>query len=172
MLQFHEHIITELLDDPQNGSGLVVLSSGLFLPRLIAAILLLHTPSQGTILILSPHQPFFKSQLLHHFHPNPNPEISADLPSHYRHSLYTSSNVFFITPRILIVDLLTSKLPTSQIAGIIIPTVHAPIETSIEAFIVHREVCSLNNHVKEGAESYLGLFTSLTQPFFIILDFF
>ncbi|KAM1010654.1 hypothetical protein ACFX2C_046106 [Malus domestica] len=111
MLQFHEHIITELLDDPQNGSGLVVLSSGLFLPRLIAALLLLlHTPSQGTLLILSPHQPFFKSQLLHHFHPNPIPEISADLPSHHRHSLYTSSNVFFITPRILIVDLLTSKL--------------------------------------------------------------
>ncbi|KAM1236581.1 hypothetical protein FF1_037652 [Malus domestica] len=136
MVQFHEHIITELLDDPQNGSGLVVLSSGLSLPRLIAALLLLHTPSQGTLLILSPHQPFFKSQLLHHFHPNPIPEISADLPSHHRHSLYTSSNVFFITPRILIVDLLTSKLPTSQIAGIIIPTVHSLTETSTEAFIV------------------------------------
>ncbi|XP_021813564.1 DNA repair endonuclease UVH1 isoform X1 [Prunus avium] len=136
MVQFHEHIITELLDDPQNGSGLVIVSAGLCLPKLISTLLLLHTPSQGTLLILSPHQPSFKSQLLHHFHPNPIPEISADLPSHHRHSLYTSSNVFFITPRILIVDLLAKKLPTSQIAGLIIPTVHSLTETSTEAFIV------------------------------------
>ncbi|PQM40789.1 DNA repair endonuclease UVH1 isoform X2 [Prunus yedoensis var. nudiflora] len=136
MVQFHEQIITELLDDPQNGSGLVIVSAGLCLPKLISTLLLLHTPSQGTLLILSPHQPSFKSQLLHHFHPNPIPEISADLPSHHRHSLYTSSNVYFITPRILIVDLLAKKLPTSQIAGLIIPTVHSLTETSTEAFIV------------------------------------
>ncbi|PRQ18415.1 putative RuvA domain 2, restriction endonuclease type II [Rosa chinensis] len=137
MVQFHEHIIADLLDAPPNGTGLVILSSGLSLPKLISSLLLLHTPSQGTLLILSPHNPSsFKSQLLHHFHPNPIPEITADLPATHRNSLYSSGNPFFITPRILIVDLLTSRIPTSQIAGLVIPAVHSLSETSTEAFIV------------------------------------
>ncbi|KAK9927728.1 hypothetical protein M0R45_024897 [Rubus argutus] len=134
MVQFHEHIISDLLDDPPNGTGLVILSSGLSLPKLISSLLLLHTSSQGTLLILSPHSPSFKSQLLHHFPPNPIPEITADLPANHRNSLYSSGNVFFITPRILIVDLLTSRIPTSQIAGLVIPAVHSLTETSTEAF--------------------------------------
>ncbi|KAH1267365.1 DNA repair endonuclease UVH1 [Glycine max] len=45
MVQFHERIITELLEDT-NG-GLVVLSSGLSLSKLIPSLLILHFSSQG-----------------------------------------------------------------------------------------------------------------------------
>ncbi|KAL6175899.1 hypothetical protein ACLB2K_052537 [Fragaria x ananassa] len=123
MVQFHEHIIADLLENPPNGSGLVILSSALSLPKLIASLLLLHTPSQGTLLILSSSS--FKSQLLHHFHPHPISEITADLPAPHRASLYSSGRPFFITPRILIVDLLTSRLPSSLIAGLLLPAAHS-----------------------------------------------
>ncbi|PNX86304.1 DNA repair endonuclease uvh1-like protein, partial [Trifolium pratense] len=140
VLQFHEHIITELLEDT-NG-GLVILSSGLSLSKLISSLLLLHSSSQGTLLILSPPSSTLKSKINFHLKTlNPQfyqipAEITADLPIHHRHSLYTSGSVFFITPRILIVDLLTKKLPTSTISGLIILNAHSISETSTEAFIV------------------------------------
>ncbi|TKY70764.1 DNA repair endonuclease UVH1 [Spatholobus suberectus] len=140
MVQFHEHIITELLED-SNG-GLVVLSSGLSLSKLVSSLLLLHSSSQGTLLLLSPSSASLKSKITFHlktltpqFNQIPA-EITADLPAHHRHALYSSGNAFFITPRILIVDLLTNRLPASKIAGIVILNAHSLSETSTEAFIV------------------------------------
>ncbi|KAJ7952598.1 DNA repair endonuclease UVH1 [Quillaja saponaria] len=153
MVQFHEHIITELLDDP-NG-GLVVLSSGLSLSKLISSLLVLHTSSQGTLLLLSPSSASLKSQILHHLktHHSPTPsDITADLPAHHRHTLYLSGSIFFITARILIVDLLTNKIPTSSIAGLIILNAHSLSESSTEAFIV-RILRSLNR------EAYIRAFS-------------
>eukprot|EP00268_Persea_americana_P016571 TRINITY_DN1785_c0_g1_i2.p1 TRINITY_DN1785_c0_g1~~TRINITY_DN1785_c0_g1_i2.p1 ORF type:complete len:999 (-),score=230.25 TRINITY_DN1785_c0_g1_i2:1064-4060(-) len=146
MVGFHEHIISDLLEDP-NG-GLVVMSSGLSLHILISSLLQLHSPSQGTLLILSA-SPSQKSTILRSLslsqspnptNPNPNStipsELSFDLPSNHRQSLYSTGSIFFITPRILIVDLLTSKLPTSSIAGLLILNAHTLSDTSTEAFAV------------------------------------
>ncbi|XP_027360566.1 DNA repair endonuclease UVH1 isoform X2 [Abrus precatorius] len=139
MVQFHEHIITELLED-SNG-GLVVLSSGLSLSKLVSSLLLLHSSSQGTLLLLPPSTSL-KSRIifdLKTLNPQFNQipaEITADLPAHHRHALYSSGNIFFITPRILIVDLLTNKLPTSKISGLVLLNAHSLSETSTEAFIV------------------------------------
>ncbi|XP_030946954.1 DNA repair endonuclease UVH1 [Quercus lobata] len=135
MVQFHEQIIGELLEDP-NG-GLVVLSSGLSLPKLISSLLHLHSSTTGTLLLLSP--PSLKSLILHHHHSNhpqlPS-EISAEFPANHRLSLYSSNSIFFITPRILIVDLLSNKLSPSLISGLVILNAHSLSETSTEAFIV------------------------------------
>ncbi|KAL5750805.1 hypothetical protein ACOSP7_025408 [Xanthoceras sorbifolium] len=141
VLEFHQHIIAELLEEP-NG-GLVILSSGLSLPKLLSALLLLHSPSQGTLLLLS-SSPSLKSHLLHHL-PQPPSEITADLPASHRHSLYSSGLVFFITSRILIVDLLNNKIPTSNLAGIVILNTHALSDSSTETFIC-RIVKSLNRN--------------------------
>ncbi|KAK4400488.1 DNA repair endonuclease UVH1 [Sesamum angolense] len=130
MVQFHEHIISDLLEDPSG--GLVVLSACLGLPKLISSLLRLHDPSQGSVLILnaSPAQKNsidIDSQFS---------SITADLLLHNRLSLYTSGGIFFITARILIVDLLTQRLPTTSVAGIILLNAHSLSDTSTEAFIV------------------------------------
>ncbi|KZV32244.1 hypothetical protein F511_29423 [Dorcoceras hygrometricum] len=131
MVQFHQHIISDLLNEP-NG-GLVVLSTGLGLPKLISALLSLHDPAQGSLLLLSASSSQRSEIILNH------PEISeitSELPAHHRLSLYTSGRVFFITARILIVDLLTSRLPTTSVAGIVVLNAHSLSDTSTEAFIV------------------------------------
>ncbi|KAJ0260659.1 DNA repair endonuclease UVH1 [Hirschfeldia incana] len=144
-LKFHQQIISDLLED-SNG-GLVILSSGLSLAKLIASLLILHSPSQGTLLLLlSPASQSLKSRILHQLSSlssPPPPEITSDLPANHRHSLYSSGNPFFITPRILIVDLLTQRIPPSSLAGIFVLNAHSLSETSTEAFIV-RIVKSLN----------------------------
>ncbi|CAA7041895.1 unnamed protein product [Microthlaspi erraticum] len=144
-LKFHQQIISDLLED-SNG-GLVILSSGLSLAKLIASLLLLHSPSQGTLLLLlSPASQSLKSRILHYISSldsSPPSEITADLPANQRYSLYSSGLPFFITPRILIVDLLTQRIPVSSLAGIFILNAHSLSETSTEAFIV-RIVKTLN----------------------------
>ncbi|KAL8480361.1 hypothetical protein ACS0TY_027052 [Phlomoides rotata] len=130
MVQFHEHIISDLLEDPIG--GLVVLSAGLGLPKLISSLLGLHDSSQGSLLILNA-SPSQKTSI------DVNSQfssITADLPAHHRLSLYTSGAIVFITARILIVDLLTQRLPTTSVAGIILLNAHALSDTSTEAFIV------------------------------------
>ena len=100
MVQFHEHIITELLED-SNG-GLVVLSSGLALSKLIASLLILHSSSQGTLLLLSPSSTSLKSKIAFHLKTlNPQfyqipAEITADLLALHRHALYTSESFIWI----------------------------------------------------------------------------
>ncbi|KAG2680090.1 hypothetical protein I3760_11G082100 [Carya illinoinensis] len=143
MVRFHEQIIGDLLEDP-NG-GLVVLSSGLYLSKLISSMVLLHSSSRGTLLLLSPSNPRLKSLILHHLtgHKITVSEISADFPATHRLSLYASNSVFFVTPRIVVVDLLSRRLSPTLIAGLLILTVHSLSETSTEAFIV-RLLRSLN----------------------------
>ncbi|XP_051119359.1 DNA repair endonuclease UVH1 isoform X2 [Andrographis paniculata] len=130
MVQFHEHIIGDLLEDPSG--GLVVLSAGLGLPKLISSLLSLHDHSQGSVLILNGSVSQKNSiDVESHF-----PSITSDLPLQQRLSLYTSGGIYFITARILIVDLLTQRLPTTSIAGIILLNAHSLSDTSTEAFIV------------------------------------
>ncbi|KAJ6714912.1 DNA REPAIR ENDONUCLEASE XPF [Salix viminalis] len=162
MVQFHEHIITDLLEEPTG--GLVILSSGLSLPKLVSSLLSLHSPSQGTLLILSP-PPTLKSQILHHHNTDQNPiEITADLPSHHRLSLYTSGQICFITPRILIVDLLSNKIPTSSLAGLIILNAHSLSETSTEAFIVRILKSSTHNSNQNNSNVfYIRAFSDRPQ---------
>ncbi|MCL7022586.1 hypothetical protein MKW94_013024 [Papaver nudicaule] len=142
MVQFHEHIISDLLEeDPtsKNNGGLVILSSCLAVHKLIASLLTLHSSTEGTLLILN-STPSQRSSIIQCLelqnHTNLPLEITSELSQTHRHSLYTSSSAFFITSRILIVDLLNDKVPTSLIAGIIILNAHNLNETCTESFIV------------------------------------
>ncbi|KAL2548017.1 DNA repair endonuclease UVH1 [Forsythia ovata] len=140
MLKFYEQIIGDLLEDPSG--GLVILSGGLGLSKLISYLLHLHHPSQGSLLILSA-SPSQKSSILRNYrntlnHETPisTSEITFDLPAQQRISLYGSGGIFFVTTRILIVDLLTHRLPTTAVAGILLLNAHSLSDTSTEAFIV------------------------------------
>lgn len=144
MVQFQEHIITELLED-SNG-GLVVTSAGLGLHKIISSLFLLHHHSQGCLLILSA-TPSQKASILRNYEnvtqsqisdevQNSPAEITSDLPANQRLSLYSSGGILFITSRILIVDLLTRRLPTTAVAGLVVLNAHLLSDTSTEAFIV------------------------------------
>ena len=160
--------MAELLEEPLG--GLVVLSSGISLQSLASALLRLHSPSQGTLLLLSASDPQ-KSSILQSLSrsldetsvssftgvlsPIPG-DIPGDLPSQHRAAKYTSGAAFFVSPRILIADLLTSRCPPSAIAGIIILNAHQISDTSTESFIV-RVIRSVNK------KAYVRAFTDRPQ---------
>ncbi|XP_042418191.1 DNA repair endonuclease UVH1-like isoform X2 [Zingiber officinale] len=141
MLPFQEQVISDLLDD-RNG-GLVVVASGFPFSSLIASLLLLHHPSAGSFLLLSASEPqksaisaALRRAAPVHTDPLPFPsDLPSDLPSHHRTALYASGAALFVTPRILVADLLTSRVPPSSVATLVVLNAHRLSDTSTEAFI-------------------------------------
>ncbi|OMO95792.1 hypothetical protein CCACVL1_05267 [Corchorus capsularis] len=136
VLKFHEQIVSDLLEDP-NG-GLVILSSGLSLTKLLSCFLSFHSQSNGSLLLLhSPQLSASLKSLLLSLSPDlPLSEITAELPASNRLTLYSSNRILILSPRILIVDLLTQKAQTSLISGVIFLNTHSLSESSTESFIV------------------------------------
>eukprot|EP00887_Chlorella_sp_A99_P005233 scaffold1.g5233.t1 len=54
----------------------------------------------------------------------PPAEVTADVPSQERTSLYASHAVLFVTTRILVVDLLSSRVRPADIAGLLVLNAH------------------------------------------------
>ncbi|KAK3150185.1 hypothetical protein QOZ80_3AG0229940 [Eleusine coracana subsp. coracana] len=144
MVAFEEQVVADLVEDP-NG-GLVVLSSGLPLAS-IAAALVVHLQQQhpdpdpdpnpnvgggGCVLLLSAPDPLkarIRRRLLD-LH-----DVAPDLPAQQRASLYSSGAALFVSPRALAADLLTSRLRPSQVRALLLLSAHRSSETSSDAFI-------------------------------------
>lgn len=139
MLAFEEQVVADLVEDP-NG-GLVVLSSGLSIAS-IAAALLLHlqhvsgAAEQGGCVLLLSASDSLKAQIrrrllgLHDLH-----DVAPDLAAQQRASLYSSGAALFLSPRALAADLLTSRLHPSQVRALLLLSAHRSTETSSDAFI-------------------------------------
>ncbi|KAE8818498.1 DNA repair endonuclease UVH1 [Hordeum vulgare] len=153
MLPFEEQAVADLLEDP-NG-GLVVVSAGLPLASLAAALLLhLHhqstssspSPSSsggsgggGCFLILSApdalkdqiRRRLVESQLLQ-VH-----DVASDVPAANRRALYSSGEgaALFLTARVLAADLLTSHLLPSRVRALLLLAAHRSSDVSADAFI-------------------------------------
>ncbi|KAL6648996.1 hypothetical protein ACP70R_013220 [Stipagrostis hirtigluma subsp. patula] len=140
MLPFEEQVVADLVEDP-NG-GLVVLSSGLPLASLAAALLLhLHhqPPSAGgCILLLSAPDPL-KARIRRRLQPHDLGlqlhDVAPDLPAQQRASLYASGAALFLSPRALAADLLTSRLHPSHVRALLLLSAHRSSDTSSDAFI-------------------------------------
>lgn len=62
--------------------------------------------------------------------------VTAEMQSHVRHQEYQNGGILFVTSRILVVDLLTSTVPTHLVSGILVANAHRVTATSSEAFIL------------------------------------
>ncbi|WVZ55052.1 hypothetical protein U9M48_005766 [Paspalum notatum var. saurae] len=138
MLAFEEQVVADLVEDP-NG-GLVVLSSGLPLASIAAALLLhLHQSPPGhggCLLVLSALDPLkaricrlLQGKLLQ-VH-----DVAPDLPAQQRASLYAPGAALFLSPRALAADLLTSRILPSRVRALLLLSAHRSSDTSSDAFI-------------------------------------
>ncbi|KAJ1299244.1 hypothetical protein BS78_01G517000 [Paspalum vaginatum] len=146
MLAFEEQVVADLVEDP-NG-GLVVLSSGLPLASLAAALLLHLQQSPGDappgggggggggcLLVLSAPDPL-KSRICRLLQDKLQVhDVAPDLPAQQRASLYAPGAALFLSPRALAADLLTSRLLPSRVRALLLLSAHRSSDTSSDAFI-------------------------------------
>ncbi|EEC02787.1 DNA repair endonuclease xp-f / mei-9 / rad1, putative [Ixodes scapularis] len=135
MLEFE----TQLFLDLHNEDGLVILAKGLGIERLLLSLIKVHNDPGNLVLVLgttSQEEEFFISRL-EADNVNPLPKsITADCSTKDRNDVYLAGGVLFVTSRILVVDMLTERIPINLITGIIVYHAHKTLESCQEAFIL------------------------------------
>ncbi|XP_066015092.1 DNA repair endonuclease XPF-like isoform X2 [Pocillopora verrucosa] len=137
--EYENAMFLELMDD----DGLFVTAKGLSFERVIASFLKIHCvtsdPSSISLVLVinttDQEEDYILDELKSSDVPLPN-VITTEFTSSERESVYLSGGVLFVTSRILVVDMLTKKLPIHLVTGIVVLRAHKIIESCQEAFIL------------------------------------
>ncbi|CAK9216256.1 unnamed protein product [Sphagnum jensenii] len=138
MLGFHEQMVSELVE----ADGVTVLAAGLGLTKVLASLLRLHVQEKSDELVLLLSTSDEQRQALREELQDQDAtaalplEINNEYTSLERMQCYAKGGVFFITSRILIVDMLNERVPLSKVAGVVVNNAHRLSESCAEAFIV------------------------------------
>jgi hypothetical protein len=138
MLGFHEQMVSELVE----ADGVTVLAAGLGLTKVLASLLRLHVQEKSGELVLllstsDEQRQALREELQEQDATAALPlEINNEYTSLERMQCYAKGGVFFITSRILIVDMLNERVPLSKVAGVVVNNAHRLSESCAEAFIV------------------------------------
>jgi DNA excision repair protein ERCC-4 len=119
MLPFYTAMMEQLLEH----DGLTVLGEGLGLHKLLAAFVRLHAAQGGGLVLLLGCQDWQKRVLLQELAAAdegatpPPADVTAEMSIAERLASYAAGGCLFVTTRILVVDLLTARLPPSAVSG-------------------------------------------------------
>lgn len=127
LLPYHRAIVSSLVpdsDDPEVRDRLVVLAPGLGLRRIVATLLRVYYSRQNLVLLInaSPrdlaglNHDLGTLGLPHDFVQNLHHETAAK----QRADAYMAGGILSVTSRILIVDMLAKRIPTSLITGMVV----------------------------------------------------
>lgn len=134
-LEYHNLMLKEVV----HSDCLVVSSPGLGIERLLIQLLQVYSESGRIVFILSSStdlEDYCRSQLEDlGLTVNRLPKtITFDVNIAERLKLYSSGGCFFITSRILVVDMLSNRVPWHSMSGIIVLNAHSIIESHQDAF--------------------------------------
>ncbi|PWZ00136.1 DNA repair protein [Testicularia cyperi] len=168
LLPFHCNIVNSLVpgvdDSPDDGDALVIMARGLGLRRVVSTILRIYDgPNNLVILVnatpeeengigeelttLGVRKPGLRA--IHH-----------EMPAKQRSEIYLSGGIMSVTSRILVVDMLSKRIPTNLVTGLIVMHAEKVTPTSVEAFIarIYRQ---------ENKEGFMKAFSDNPEHFTI-----
>lgn len=130
----------QIVEDLYAQDGLLVLGRGLGLLRVLASFVRLFCSDRSLVLCLNTNEQAatvrrmvlalgLDRRLLPRV-------VDARNSLNERQQMYKRGGVFFVTARILVVDLLSNHVDPSSISGLLVNDAHRVTETSLEAFIV------------------------------------
>ncbi|KAG0301963.1 hypothetical protein BGZ98_007898 [Dissophora globulifera] len=138
-LAFQKEIVAELVAE----DGLLVMAKGLGLRNILGAFLQIYSQPQNLVLLINTNaeeEATLRDDLLR----SPSVgqggayfrSITSEQSLAERSELYRFGGVMAITSRILVMDLLTSRIPVHLVTGILVANAHRVSATSTEAFIL------------------------------------
>ena len=136
MLPFQHEVISTILED----DGLVVLGRGLGMRTVLAGALAPFCDSRGLVFILnciSEAAAVTDALRSVGVRAKDLPRVlTNEVTSAVREEMYIDGGCFFVTSRILVVDLLNRRLEPKLINGFFVHHAHRVTESSTEAFII------------------------------------
>ncbi|CAH2076241.1 unnamed protein product, partial [Iphiclides podalirius] len=124
MLPFEKQIFVDM----QERDALLVMAKGINYNKVLANLIWVYKDPGNLILVVNSsddEEKYFMTK----FNLNPLPNIGTE-----RAKSYLEGGIFFISTRILVVDLLKCRIPISHIMGIIVLRAHSVLESCQEAF--------------------------------------
>ncbi|KAF9110385.1 hypothetical protein BGX27_006437 [Mortierella sp. AM989] len=138
-LAFQKEIVAELVAE----DALLIMAKGLGLRSIIGAFLQIYSQPQSLVLLINTHaeeEATLRDDLLRSTNVGQGGayfrSITSELSLAERGDLYRYGGVMAITSRILVMDLLTGRIPVHLITGILVANAHRVVATSTEAFIL------------------------------------
>lgn len=138
-LGFHKQIFADLLEE----DGLLAMGKGLGLERIVASFVRLYCDPKRLVFVLNvrpgsdDHLHLMEDlRLLDPSMQHPPHTVAAEESAEQRGVLYLRGGVLFMSSRTLVVDLLTKRVPTHLISGLLVCQAHRVTEASTTAFIL------------------------------------
>ncbi|KAG0001137.1 hypothetical protein BGZ79_005051 [Entomortierella chlamydospora] len=138
-LAFQKEIVAELAAE----DALLIMARGLGLRSIIGAFLQIYSQPQNLVLLINTNaeeEVALRDDLLRSTNVGQGGayfrSITSELSLSERSDLYRYGGVMAITSRILVMDLLTGRIPVHLITGMLVANAHRVSATSTEAFIL------------------------------------
>ncbi|KAF9585212.1 hypothetical protein BGW38_003400 [Lunasporangiospora selenospora] len=138
-LPFQKEIVAELVAE----DALLIIARGLGLRNILGAFLQIYSQPQNLVLLIntnSDQETELRDDLCANTSQSANGlhfrTITSELSVNERADLYRFGGVMAITSRILVMDLLTNRVPVHLVTGILVANAHRVTATSTEAFIL------------------------------------
>ncbi|KAJ9479649.1 DNA repair protein RAD1 [Pseudozyma hubeiensis] len=166
LLPFHCQIVNSLVpgpdDSPDEGDALVIVARGLGLRRIVSTILRIYDSPNSLVLLVnatSEEESGIGEELTTLGVRKPGLRaIHHEMPAKQRSEMYLSGGIMSVTSRILVVDMLSKRIPTGLITGLVVLHAEKVTPTSVEAFIarIYRQ---------ENKEGFLKAFSDNPEHF-------
>ncbi|KAK6738751.1 hypothetical protein RB195_020702 [Necator americanus] len=135
ILDYEQRLMLDTMDD----DVIFVHARGLGMERLFLNHLIMYSDQKLLTIVLNTSQhdeSYFISQLKDANVPCLPKLVNADVSTKDREAVYLEGGVQFLTSRILLVDLLTDRVPVKNIAGILVYRAHQVLSSFQESFIL------------------------------------
>lgn len=145
--------------------ALLIMAKGLGLRSIVCAFLQIHSQPQNLVLLINTsaeEEADLRDDLLRSTNMGQGGayfrSITSELSITERGDLYRYGGVLAITSRILVMDLLTGRIPVHLVTGILVANAHRVTATSTEAFI-------LRLFRQSNSEGYIKAFSDQPETF-------
>ncbi|KAJ1023856.1 hypothetical protein NDA13_004690 [Ustilago tritici] len=166
LLPFHCQIVNSLVpsqdDSPDEGDALVIIARGLGLRRIVSTILRIYDSPNSLVILVnatSEEESGIGEELTTLGVRKPGLRaIRHEMPAKQRSEMYLSGGIMSVTSRILVVDMLSKRIPTGLITGLVVLHAEKVTSASVEAFIarIYRQ---------ENKEGFLKAFSDNPEHF-------
>ena len=136
MLPYANQMFLDILHE----DGLVVTAKGLGLDDVFFSLLKVYSDPGNLVLVVGTNdeeEEYFIQNLQKEPDIKAQPKkVTAENSASERQQIYLNGGVLFITTRILVVEMLTERIPMNLITGILVYKAHKTVSTCQEAFII------------------------------------
>ena len=135
MLSYCNTMFLDLLHE----DGLLVSAKGLGIEEVIYNMIKVYSDPGNLVLVIGlsdEEEQYFKTRLDIEGAKTLPKKVTSEYSSNERKLLYLDGGVLFVTTRILVVDMLTDRIPMPLITGILVARAHKTAENCQDAFIL------------------------------------